>query len=369
MDCCWFNATTGQFDPALDSPSTLVLLFGDASAEFDPFAFDLVRTAYPTSTVVGCSTSGHLRGTQVYDSDIVGLAVRFDHTRVRSSSVTFNSAADSFPSGAQLASELNGDDLAAVVLLTDGVQINGGELIEGLMSGLPEGTPIAGGLAGDQARFSRTWVLAGPDVSSGRVAAVGLYGDRLRLRFGSMGGWDAFGPSRTVTASVDRKVLEIDGRPALQLYKSYLGMFAADLPSSALLFPLAVQSPNSPRPLVRTILGVDEADQSLTFTSQIPVGSKAQLMRASADMLLDGALQAAEQCGRAPMGSFALAVSCVGRRLVLGERFEEELDAVHLAIGSDTPLIGFYSNGEFSPSHGSNELHNQTMTIAVFSEV
>ncbi|MGD9795819.1 MAG: FIST signal transduction protein, partial [Acidimicrobiia bacterium] len=272
--------------------------------------------------------------------------------------------------------------LAAVVILSDGVVVNGSELVNGLNSMLPAGVSVSGGLAGDQARFSATWVLAGAEFGSSSVAAVGLYGNRVHTSYGSRGGWDRFGPSRIVTRSEGNKLFELDGKPALELYKSYLGAYADGLPGSALLFPLSVHSPDRATDAVRTILSVDESDQSMTFAGDIPMGSSTQLMRATHDMLIDGAGDAAEACiessspgtGSPNTGSpnsgpqgLALAVSCVGRRLVLGERAEEEVESVTGALG-DMPLVGFYSNGELSPQDGFCDLLNQTMTLTIMAE-
>ena len=66
---------------------------------------------------------------------------------------------------------------------------------------------------------------------------------------------------------------ELDGRPALALYKEYLGDRASGLPATALLFPLAVRSDRSAtRRTVRTILGIDEEQQSMTFAGDVPEG-------------------------------------------------------------------------------------------------
>jgi hypothetical protein len=276
----------------------------------------------------------------------------------------------SYEAGERLGVELDGPGLAGVLLLSDGTLVNGSELVQGLAAQLPHGVPVSGGLAGDQAQFESTWVLAGDRMGPGLVTAVGLYGDRLQLSHGCRGGWERFGPARLVTRSEGNRLFELDGKPALALYKSYLGVYAEELPGSALRFPLAVQTADRPSHVVRTILSVDESDQSMTFAGDLPEGATAQLMRATHDMLIDGAMDAAGQCivGTRPEGSaLAFAVSCVGRRLVLGQRAEEELDAVRSVLG-DIPLVGFYSNGEVSPGEGFSELHNQTMTLALLVE-
>jgi hypothetical protein len=240
------------------------------------------------------------------------------------------------------------------------------------VDGTEQGVLISGGLAADGPRFERTWVLVDGVARVGFVTAVGLAGPDLAVRHGSRGGWDIFGPERLITKSEGNVLYELDGQPALELYKKYLGDRAVGLPATGLLFPLAVRAPgDSGRQLTRTILAVDEDAQSMTFAGDMPEGSLAQLMRASFDRLVDGAHDAAADTDGMPPGSptLAVAVSCVGRRLLLGARTEDELDATLSALPSDAVQVGFYSYGEISPgAAGTCDLHNQTMTVTTFGE-
>ena len=143
---------------------------------------------------------------------------------------------------------------------------------------------------------------------------------------------------------------------------------------SALRFPLSIRRPGSDAPpLVRTILAIDEVRRSLTFAGDMPEGHAARLMRTTNDSLIDSAAAASVQAARgsAQAGdALVVSVSCVGRRLVLGERTEEEVEAVLESGPAGAGHVGFYSYGEISPGpNGSaSELHNQTMTVTVFSE-
>ena len=242
---------------------------------------------------------------------------------------------------------------------------------------LGETVVVTGGLAGDGTRFKRTWVLKDRSPQSGYVTAVGFYGDHIRLGHGSKGGWDKFGPERQVTKSHSNVLYELDGRPALQLYKEYLGDRAAGLPATGLLFPLAIRtSPSEGKVLVRTILAVDEAAQSMTFAGDIPQGVFAQLMRANFDRLIQGASEAAaltinhHGSSHPTSPTLSVAISCVGRRLVLGERTEEEIEATLEILPKGSSQIGFYSYGELSPyANGACDLHNQTMTLTTIAEL
>ncbi|HRQ71758.1 MAG TPA: FIST N-terminal domain-containing protein [Phycisphaerales bacterium] len=356
----------------LDSPSTLVLAFGGSALRDDPAPITQVAEGFPDSHVLGCSTSGEIHGAELHDKGLSVAAFRFSRAKVRSASAPVRSAEDSCRAGELLGEQLDAPDLAAVLVYSDGLSVNGTELASGINSVLRGRAVVTGGLAGDGTAFKRTWVVRNGEPRDGFIVAAGLYGESVRVGHGSMGGWDSFGPERLVTRSKGNVLHELDGKPALSLYKTYLGDRARGLPATGLLFPLALRSnPQDPKVLVRTLLAVDEKDQSMTFAGDIPQGSCAQLMRANIDRLISGAGSAASLTGalerKAPC--LAVAVSCVGRRLVLGERTEEELEAVHDALPEGSGMIGFYSYGEISPYvSGSCDLHNQTMTLTTISE-
>jgi len=362
---------TGEF-PDLDSEQTLVLVFGASSYGERPELFAQLAQAYPRSHLIGCSTAGEIDQTRIWDESLTVAIVRFDKTRVRRARAVLEDAAGSFEAGGAIADELRSPELRAAFVLSKGTDVNGSELVRGLVARLPEQVVVTGGLAGDGARFGRTWVMTNGYVGSSSVVAIGLYGDAVRVSHGSKGGWDTFGPERVVTSAKGNVLYALDGRPALALYKEYLGERAGGLPGSALLFPLALRSTTEDgNSVVRTVLGVDEAMQSMTFAGDIPTGWYAKLMRANFDRLILGAQAAGGAAmGAAHTGStLCVAISCVGRRLVLGERSEEEIEATLDMLPEGTKQIGFYSYGELSPhATGRCDLHNQTMTLTVMSE-
>ena len=361
-----------QAFPALDSANTLVIAFAAPMFHDRPELFAELRAAYGQSTLIGCSTSGEIDQTRVRDESVMVAVVRFGATRVKCAATKLADASESFDAGARIADELNAADMRAVLVLSDGLHVNGSELVRGINSRLSENIVVTGGLAGDGDRFGRTWVMANGKVDTNGVVAVGLYGEHVTVGHGSKGGWDTFGPERVVTKSEGNVLYELDGKPALALYKEYLGERAAGLPGSALLFPLALRaSTEEQNSVVRTVLAVDEATSSMTFAGDIPTGHYAKLMRANFDRLIFGAQAAGGAAAmkehRSP--ALSIAISCVGRRLVLGERTEEETEATLETLPEGTQQIGFYSYGEISPhATGRCDLHNQTMTLTVLSE-
>lgn len=371
-----FSFASGRWseepDGKLDSDRTLVVLFGPSNLLDRPGPVERVVAAYPRSGIIGCSSSGEIHGTRILDDSVAVAVAKFDQVTLRLANARISNTDNSFAAGKEIAGQLAAPDLRAVLMLSDGLHVNGSELVRGVNSILPASVTVTGGLAGDGDRFERTWVIADRRLTPGFVIAAGLYGNAVRVGHGSKGGWDAFGVERLVTRSKGNVLFELDGKPALQLYKEYLGERASGLPAAGLLFPLTLRAArNDDKRLVRTILAVDEANQSMTFAGDIPEGYYAQLMCANFDRLIQGAGEAALSTRAGPTGqaSLSIAISCVGRRLVLGERAEEETEAVLEVLPPDTRQIGFYSYGEISPyASGHCDLHNQTMTLTTISE-
>jgi hypothetical protein len=352
----------------------LVLVFGSNALLGGRGLYELVQKTYPQAHVLGCSTSGNICDTVVSDESVVVTAIHFDATELKGEKVRIDEVDSSYHAGAHLAQALDKEGLVHVFILSDGLKINGSELVNGLADQLPPHISVTGGLAGDGSRFSRTLVMWDSPAEEGVIVAVGLYSSRLKVGYASLGGWDSFGPERVITRSRGNVLYEMDGKSALALYKEYLGEHAAGLPATGLLFPLSVRHDRTDSAVVRTILSIDENEQSMTFAGDVPVGSHAQLMKANFDRLIDGAAGAAQASCIASANSspdMAILISCVGRKLVLGQRIEEEVETARKIMGSRTVLTGFYSYGEISPFTPSAkcELHNQTMTITTLSEI
>ncbi len=358
--------------PTADGDSVLVLVFGDSSFLDTPAPFDDLRAHYPKAVIGGCSTGGQILETEINEGTLTVAVVRFEGTQLRTVWVDCKSSDQSQAAGDHIAQTLKSDALQAVLVFSDGLTVNGTTLVGALNKMLDNHTSVSGGLAGDGSRFESTWVLHDGKPCVGAVTAIGLYGDAIRVGHGSRGGWDRFGPERVITRSKGPVLYELDGQPALALYKKYLGERAAGLPATGLLFPLSIRSKSGENEVVRTILSIDESEQSLTFAGDIPSGWRARLMTANFDRLIDGAARAGNQATMGPMNTqpvLSIAISCIGRRLVLGERAEDEVEAAYDALAKGSTQIGFYSYGEISPTGlGNCQLQNQTMTITTLSE-
>jgi len=354
----------------------LVLVFAGPQQLANPQLHQQLRSALPDAVLAGCSTAGEICAQGVLENSIVITAVRFESdARVAAARAEVRAMEDSYAAGRRLGELLEPTGLRAILLFGKGVEINGSALIDGLVQVIGANIPITGGLGGDNGAFHSTYTLTTDGVSRSAVVAVGLYGEHLAVGHGSYGGWSAFGPVRRVTRCDGNILYELDGAPALQVYKNYLGEYARDLPASGLLFPFEMlREDQSSVGLIRTILGIDEEQGSLILAGDIDPNGFLRLMHTTTDGLVDGAEEAARRTlasMTAERGDgLALLVSCVGRKLVMGDQVEEEVESVTAQLGADVTVTGFYSYGEISPFASATDckLHNQTMTITLLGE-
>ncbi len=351
----------------------LVLVLGNRYMLEDDTIFKEVKTLFPDGELVFGSTSGDITSNTVDDDSITITAIEFEKTEflIKKSNV-LHSDLDSHKTGVDLLQQFPEDGLKYVFVLSEGSFINGSELTKGMNTATTNNVLITGGLCGDAARFEKTLAGYNENPKPGEIIAIGFYGASFEASFSIHGGWTPFGPERVVTKSKSNVLFELDNQPALDLYKKYLGDKSKELPAAALLYPLNVTSSEEKQSFVRTILNIDEADNTMILAGDIPEHSKVQLMMTNVDNIANASERAAKQALelRSKKPQLALLVSCIGRKLVLDQRVEEEIEEVVAVVGNDTTICGFYSYGEIAPFHGENncQLHNQTMTITLISE-
>ncbi|MBI9036169.1 MAG: FIST C-terminal domain-containing protein [Bacteroidales bacterium] len=353
----------------------LLLIFGSRELLKTTKKILQLREMYPNAVISGCSTSGEIKGVNIHDETIVVNAIKFESSQV----VIFESDSNVYENvekvGEKLVNKFNTAHLKHLFVLSDGLNVNGSELVKGLRKGLRKPIGITGGMASDGNKMEETYVIGNDGfIHSNWVSIIGFYGESLKVGYGSCGGWDSFGIDRMVTKSYKNILYEIDNEPALDLYKFYLGDRAKELPSAGLFFPLSIRTSSNSKPLVRTIIDVDEKKRSLTFAGNIPQGSYVKLMKANQDRIINGAEMAALSSIKSfenEQVQLAILISCIGRRLVLKQLVEDEIDVVSQVLGEKAVITGFYSYGEIAPFEMEQEcdLHNQTMTVAIFSEI
>lgn len=374
------------------------MIFSDKIFLTDIEITELIKEKLFKIPMIGCSTAGEIFGEELHEFSFVINFIKFKHTKVKKVSVKLNKDLDSTAAGKLIVEKLKHPDLSHIFILSDGVNINGSRLVEGLNSKLPKNVTVSGGLAADNNNFLSTYVNnINNEFDTSIVSAIGFYGDKIKIKCNAFGGWSSFGIGRTVTKSIENKVYEIDGSPALELYKTYLGDKVKDLPSSALLFPISIQSKETDESWIRTIIGINENENTLTFAGNVPEGSSIKLMKASTNSLINASELGAQtsrfdEYNHADVTGLVIMVSCIGRKLVLKQLTEEEIESVVLNFNDKFKFTGFYSYGEISSEinsksylnkkidildrndsilsgYASCNLYNQTMTITVITEI
>ena len=353
----------------IDAPH-VILVFG-VVPYFKEQCYQDLRKKFPKSDIIGCSTAGTVAG-DVVDDITVATFISLEKGHMKIAFKDFELPTESESVAKSIANELNEQDLKHIFVLSEGLNINGSDLAAGFNSVLPKNILVTGGLAGDGINFGDTYVIANDIAKENRVAAIGFYGDSVEIKSGCFAGWDEFGAERLITKSEGNVLYEIDGKPALDLYKSYLAEQSADLPASGLKFPISIRKDKTKDPVVRTLLAIDEDTKSITFAGDVPEGYHCRLMKSNINKLIDNAGFAAEQAKpkNNTYAELCIAVSCIGRRIILSQLVEEEVESVQEELGNHTMMAGFYSYGELAPLEGLVEcaLHNQTMTLTVINE-
>lgn len=357
----------------VESQAQWVLVFGNRSLMRDAAFRKNLLSTFPKAQMIGCTTSGEIIDTEIHDDSIALTAIHFEQSSTQTFSINATDFASSYAAGIHLAQQLPKEGLRHVFIISNGQLVNGTELVKGVSENLGNNIMLTGGFAGDAERFEETVVWHNDQVEPGLIVLTGFYGASLQIGHGSLAGWDAFGPDRLITRAEGNILYELDHKSALALYKKYLGEFASELPASALRFPLSIRSADHSANVVRTILNINETQQSMTFAGDMPEGAYAKLMRSSFSGLIDGAIDAAVNAAayiKLGQPELAILISCVGRRLVLQQETEEELECIQEVLSPDCILCGFYSYGEISPIKNTQTcaVHNQTMTITTFSE-
>ncbi len=379
MQTCQFSYLNGSW---INLPSSekdrlsagVVLVFADRFLLDNEQLIHDIQEKFPTAKIITCSSSGEINQNNFQESGAVCVSVKFEKTKAEVVANNIDGFKNSTELGKALAASLNQKDLKYVLVISDGNLINGDDLISGIQDVLDPAVLISGGLAGDADRFKKTLVGLDNNIKEGNVVLMGLYGSHIIVGTGTQGGWDVYGPERVITKSEKNILYEIDGENALELYKKYLGKYADELPSSALLFPISIRKKEDKTFIVRTILSIDEKDKRMIFAGNIPEGAEVRFMRSNFDRLInaasDAGAQAVSQMKNKPV-DLAILVSCVGRKIVLGDRVEEEIEAVSESMSPHTTVAGFFSYGEIAPNKDENvtKLHNQTMTVTTFAEL
>jgi hypothetical protein len=332
----------------------------------------LISAKFPSSSFVGATSAGQIGGEFIYDNECVITALKFKKAKFFLKTFEHVSSESSFDIGKQIAMLGNEHDVHSALIFSEGLNINGTKLSEGINL-TNKKIVYSGGLSGDGSDFKETLVFTKDKFIPNAIAVV-YFDKNVEFRTSAAGGWTSFGIERRVTKSHNNIVYEIDEKPAINLYNDYLGSKAKLLPSYGLHFPICLTSKNNnaETELVRTLLAIDEVAGSLTFAGDVNEGCEIKLMKSTTKDLIHSAqslfAEKLLEINNLEGDVFSFLVSCVGRRLVMGQNTEEEFVLPPLPF--EVIRTGYYSYGELSKSIKENKcsLHNQTFTLTLIWE-
>ena len=367
------NQSWHYLEEKITLKNPLVLVFANRLMLEDKNVLNDIRREFPYAHIVFASTAGEIFNIEVLENTVTVIAIEFEKsTFVVKTDNIFNHNKDTRKLGAALTAQMPAEGLKHLFVLSEGSFVSGTSLIKGLETALSEDVALTGGMCGDDLRYEKTLASYNNDPKEGEIVLIGFYGESLEITFASYGGWLAFGPERVITRSEGSTLYEIDGQSSLGLYKKYLGDKAGDFARSAMLYPLNVIAPGKTHAVVRAVVAADMENQAMIFADDVPQDSQVQLIMISPDRISQGAYTASTLAmqNRVTKPQLALVISCIGRKVVMNQRVEEEIELVREVLGDDTAISGFYSYGEIAPFHDtrSSELHNQTMTLTLISE-
>jgi hypothetical protein len=163
-------------------------------------------------------------------------------------------------------------------------------------------------------------------------------------------------------------VRAIDGRPATEFYREFLGN--ADI-THLTEYPLAVTADDGRGYYLRAPGRTDEAGGCIHFLGDVPDGARVHITTTNRDQILAATRSSFQHAlddfpkdsGGGGKPALALCISCAGRKQILGSRTQEEGRIVNELLG-DVPAVGFYGYGEIArlAKDGVSHYHNETFT-------
>lgn len=341
-----------------DSDSLLIQVFtADNNEGFIRELTAILSRVFPQSHLIGTTTDGEIKDGHVSTMQTVISFTQFEETTLQS--YISNSFANFYEGGLNLAKRLCSENTKAIIAFIDGLAGNGEEFLNGIQAVDPK-VKVAGGLAGDNATFERTYVFTKEEIVENGVVGVGLTSEMLQIYTDYSFHWLPIGKKLTVTKAEGNRLYTIDDKSAYDTYAYYLGEdIAKALPSIGIEFPLIIRRDGVN--IARAVLNRKE-DGSLIFAGNIKEGDIVKFGYGDSNAILSYAQEHLNSFLDKPVESFFI-YSCMARRRFMPELIESEI----MPFNDIAPTVGFFTYGEFYSSH-SKELLNETMTILALSE-
>ena len=238
-------------------------------------------------------------------------------------------------------------------VFSDALAGHGTEMVRGILEVMGGTFPIAGGAAGDDMAFKETNQYFDGEVLRDAVVGFGIAGD-IKVAVGADHGWQPLGEAHVVTSAEGTKLIALDGKPAFTIYQDYFGERAGDfkqaLSLQAVTYPLGMKAKGSDTVMIRVPLAVNE-DGSITCGAEVVEGSEIYLMIGTLVSAMDAARLTAERLvGRVVDAKprVVFVSDCVARKILFGERANEEITLLKSIGGPKAVIFGLYTYGQIA---------------------
>ena len=346
-----------------DFHPTLGIIFSSVALGIPDLASEISSAGFP---VFGCSSCGEIlkvkREEPVLEQSAVCCLLDIDPS-VFSVTLFEKSDESSFDFGKRIGSWGKERFASPAFIVTmSGLKNDGEALVRGIESENLPGTRIFGGLAGDDAKFSGTYVFSETGLSMDGAAVLVLDQSRVEVNGIATSGWMGVGGEMVITSSEGNVVRTINNRSAVELFKAYLQVKDEELQDMGISFPLLVRRPDGSE-VLRTFLAIDFETGSLIFAGAVPQGARVRFSSSFGHEVIEKTIRDITNWhGQHPRSDLILLFSCMARHHVSGPMVTEEI-----AAASDlwnAPLIGLFTYGEIGHNlAGTCDFYNETLSL------
>ncbi len=337
--------------------NTLVQVFSGIIDEEESVALSsFIKELLPDADIIGTTTSGEVCNGKIFEETVTISFSLFDTTVVKSGFYPLDEKVEID----RLSNELLENNTKAIVIFSDGLKSNAEQLLKDIYTLRPD-VVIAGGRAGDNILFEKTYVFNEDCSSENGCVIASLSGDDLLVNSDYILNWTPIGTDMTVTKVKGNILYELDGIPVFDVYKKYLGESVMDdFPESSLEFPLIIKKDHlyvARDSLMKT------DDDAIIYAGNFEVGDSVRFSFGNIEDITDETYEYFDKFKTLPAESIYV-YSCTARKSLMGVKLEDEMNV----LASLAPTSGFFTYGEFFHTENIIELLNVTTTFLALSE-
>jgi len=346
-----------NFKKFIDEKNILIQIFCGQGEEVLKSTILTLLEKLPNAIILGTTTDGEIiENTITTLNTIISISI-FKNTTIKAS---YAEDKDPFNMGYNLAKDLITKNSKLLILFSDGTTTNGENFLKGVET-FNNKIPICGGMAGDNGKFTQTFISCQNKILEKGAVGVSLNSDSLQVYNNYRFNWSAIGIEHTIDKIKDNRVYSINKISPIDFYSKYLGEdVASNLPAIGIEFPLIVEKDGIPT--ARAIIAKHD-DGSVSFAGNLKEKDKVRLGFGNADMIMQNSIKNLDRLNGIKPQSFFL-YSCMARRRYMPDFIQVEVEP----FAKVAPTSGFFTYAEFYHKDSKNLLLNQTLTVVALTE-